>query len=152
VRANPGDELAASTVGRGRLRASRADREHVIDVLKAAFVQGLLTKDELDMRVGQTFESRTYGELDALTADIPTGLIRAQPQHISAPPQVPSPQNRVVNSCACATLAVLAMSAALFMGDSELFYLVAAAILGTFLIAAGRMIYSSHKRRNEQQH
>jgi hypothetical protein len=33
--ARPGDEIAA---GRSRLRASAADREQVIDVLKAAFV------------------------------------------------------------------------------------------------------------------
>jgi hypothetical protein len=152
VRANPGDEMGASTAGRGLLRASRADREHVIDVLKDAFVLGLLTKDELDMRVGQTFESKTYGELTALTADIPAGLVVARPQRVSARPPVPSPQNTVVNSCACATLAVLAMAAAVFLGNSELLYLVVAAIFGTLLIAAGRIIYSSHKKRfNEQQ-
>lgn len=152
MRANPGDEMAASAVGRGALRASRAEREQVIEVLKAAFVQGLLTKDELDMRVGQTLEPRTYAELGALTADIPAGLVAAQPQRVSARPQVPSPQNSVVNSCACATLAVLAMTAAFFLGNSESFYFVAAAIVGTLLIAAGRMIYSSHQRRsNEQQ-
>ena len=77
--AKPGDEMAAAAAGRGRLRASHADREHVLDVLKAAFVQGLLTKNEFDMRVGQTFASRTYAELAALTADIPAGLIGAQP-------------------------------------------------------------------------
>jgi hypothetical protein len=55
------------------LRASHADREHVIDVLKAAFVQGRLTKDELDLRVGQTFASRTFADLTALTADLPAG-------------------------------------------------------------------------------
>jgi hypothetical protein len=31
-------------------------------VLKAAFVQGRLTKDELDARVGQAFASRTYAQ------------------------------------------------------------------------------------------
>lgn len=36
----PGDELAAGVAGRGSLRASHADRERVIEVLKAAFVQG----------------------------------------------------------------------------------------------------------------
>ena len=36
----PGDEIAAGTAGRGRLRASRAEREQAIEVLKAAFVQG----------------------------------------------------------------------------------------------------------------
>jgi Domain of unknown function (DUF1707) len=152
MRAYPGDEMPPCAADRGRLRASRADREHVIDVLKAAFVQGLLTKDELDMRVGQTFESRTYAELAALTADIPAGLGGVQPQRISARPQVPSPQNSIVNSCACATLAVLAMTAAFFMGNSELFYLVVAAVLGTLITAGGRMIYSSHKKRSNELH
>jgi hypothetical protein len=57
----------------GRFRASDADREQVIDTLKVAFVQGRLTKDELDARAGQTFASRTYAELAAATADIPAG-------------------------------------------------------------------------------
>src|SRR5216110_986159 len=48
VAAEPGNEMAAGATGRGRLRASHADREHVIAMLKAAFVQGRLTKDELD--------------------------------------------------------------------------------------------------------
>ena len=63
----------AGAAGRGCLRASRADREHVIDVLKAAFVQGRLTKDELDLRAGQAFASRTFADLTALTADLPAG-------------------------------------------------------------------------------
>ena len=42
-------------------------------MLKAAFVQALLTKDELDVRAGQTLEPRTSAELAALTADIPAG-------------------------------------------------------------------------------
>ena len=57
----------------GQLRTSHADREQAIDVLKAAFVQGRLTKDEFDLRVGQVFASRTYAALDALTAGIPDG-------------------------------------------------------------------------------
>jgi DNA-binding PadR family transcriptional regulator len=60
-------------------RASDADREHVIDMLKAAFVQGRLTRDELDVRVGQALASRTYAGLGALTADIPAGLTGARP-------------------------------------------------------------------------
>jgi hypothetical protein len=52
----------------------------VIDVLKAAFVQGRLTKDEFDLRVGQAFAARTYAELADVTADIPAGLIGAQPR------------------------------------------------------------------------
>ena len=76
--AKPGDQMAGGTVGRGRLLASHADREQVTDTLKAAFVQGLLTKDESDLQVGQTLGSRTYAELAAVTADIPGRLIGAQ--------------------------------------------------------------------------
>ncbi|HET6192876.1 MAG TPA: DUF1707 domain-containing protein, partial [Trebonia sp.] len=63
----------------GQLRTSDADREQAIDVLKAAFVQGLLSKDEFSLRVGQVIASRTFAELGALTADIPGWLTRAQP-------------------------------------------------------------------------
>jgi hypothetical protein len=77
--AGPGDEIAAGKAGRGHLRASHADREQVIDTVKAAFVQGMLAKDEFDLRVGQAFAARTCGELAALTADLPAGLAAAGP-------------------------------------------------------------------------
>jgi hypothetical protein len=77
--AEPGDEIAAGAGGRNHLRASNADREQVIGLLKSAFVQGRLTKDEFDLRVGRALTSRTCAELAALTADIPAGLIGAQP-------------------------------------------------------------------------
>ena len=70
--AGPGDEIeAAGGRGRGELRASHADREQVVSTLKAAFVQGMLAKDEFDQRVGRAFASRTHAELAALTADLP---------------------------------------------------------------------------------
>jgi hypothetical protein len=65
--------------GRGCRRASRADREQAVDVLKAAFVQGRLTKDEFDARIGLTFTARVCAELAAVTADIPARLAGAQP-------------------------------------------------------------------------
>ena len=66
----PQDPAAA---GRDRLRAGHADREQVIDTLKDAFADGRLTRGELDARAGQAFAARTYGDLAALTADIPAG-------------------------------------------------------------------------------
>jgi hypothetical protein len=143
--------MAAASAGRGRLRASHADRELVLNILKAAFVQGLLTKDELDMRVGQTFSSRTYAELAALTADIPPGVIAAQPLPKAARPQSPHPQNKVVNSCACAGLAVLALGAALRSGNFGLFLVVVVAIFGVLLVARGWMVCTSHKKRSRRQ-
>jgi len=53
----PGDDLAAAS--RGRMRSSHADREQAIEVLKAAFAQGRLDKDELDARAGQALAART---------------------------------------------------------------------------------------------
>jgi hypothetical protein len=73
VMAGPGYQRAADAAGRGHLRASQADREQAVDALKAAFVQGRLTKDEFDARIGQTLASRTYAELATVTADIPVG-------------------------------------------------------------------------------
>jgi DNA-binding beta-propeller fold protein YncE len=77
----PGDEQAAGELGRGHLRASHADRERVIAAHKAAFIQGRLTKDEFDSRVGRALGSRTYAELAALTADIPAGLAGPVARH-----------------------------------------------------------------------
>jgi hypothetical protein len=89
----PADEIAAGAGGRTHLRASHADREQVIDMLKTAFVQGRLAKDEFDLRVGQVLTSRTYADLNALTAGIPTGLITAQsPDPARTPATVPAPK------------------------------------------------------------
>ena len=57
----------------GRLRASNTDRERAVDVLKAAFAEGRLTKDEYDDRIANVFASRTYADLAALTSDLPAG-------------------------------------------------------------------------------
>jgi Domain of unknown function (DUF1707) len=79
VTARPGAEWAAIAAGRAHLLASQADREQMIDELKAAFVQGRLTKDEFDARVAQTLTSRTYAELATVTAGIPAVPARADP-------------------------------------------------------------------------
>jgi DUF1707 SHOCT-like domain len=63
--------MAAAQGRSGDLRASHADREQVIGALKAAFVEGRLTEDELDTRAGQVYASRTYTELAEVVADIP---------------------------------------------------------------------------------
>lgn len=54
-----------------RLRVSDADRERTADVLRGAFVEGRLTQDELDARLGQAYGARTYADLAAPTADLP---------------------------------------------------------------------------------
>ena len=80
----PGEPGTAAAMGRGGLRASDADREQAIDTLKAAFVQGWLTRDQLGARAGQALLSRTYAELAAVTDGIP-----ARPA-VVAPPALPA--------------------------------------------------------------
>jgi DUF1707 SHOCT-like domain len=74
-----GDHIASDAAGHGRLGASHADCEQVIEVLKTAFVQGRLTKDEFGARVGQAFTSQTYAELTEVIADLPAGPMGARP-------------------------------------------------------------------------
>jgi DUF1707 SHOCT-like domain len=90
--AGPGGEIAAGAEGSSHLRASHADREQAIELLKAAFVQKRLARDEFDLRVGQALASRTYADLAAVTANIPGGLTRAQ---LPQPAQKPADKDAV---------------------------------------------------------
>jgi Domain of unknown function (DUF1707) len=98
--ARPGDEIAAAgSGGDGHLRASRADREQVVELLKAAFVEDRLTKEELDARVGQALASRIYADLAAVTADIPAGPT-AVPSRQPARARNRAPRSRTVRDVA----------------------------------------------------
>jgi hypothetical protein len=123
----PGDEMAvAHGQGRGQFRASHADREQVIELLKIAFVQDRLTKDELDMRVGRALAARTGAELAALTADIPAEraavrLARPPARAASGPtrPLVPARRRPLAKAAAgsggCLALAAAAVGASFIL-------------------------------------
>jgi hypothetical protein len=53
--------------------ASAADRDRMIDLLKTAFGEGRLTKDEFDERCTRVMNARTYGDLAPIVADLPGG-------------------------------------------------------------------------------
>jgi Domain of unknown function (DUF1707) len=76
-----------AAAGPGDIRASHADRERVIDTVKAAFARGQLTAGELDARVGQALTARTYAELARPAKPVP-----AQPRRS---------RNRLVNRGVC---------------------------------------------------
>jgi hypothetical protein len=57
----------------GYLLASTADRDSAVEVLKAGYAEGRLTKDEYEGRAEQAFTARTLGDLARLTADLPGG-------------------------------------------------------------------------------
>jgi hypothetical protein len=113
----PEDPAAA---GRDRLRAAHADREQVIEALKDAFVQGRLTRDELDVRAGRALAARTHAELAALTADIPGDPAATGP----ARPPAPAPVRRrplaraAAGSGICLVIAAAAVRVA-FLVDSD---------------------------------
>jgi hypothetical protein len=56
---------------RATLRASDADREQVAERLRRATTEGRLAADELEQRLEAALSARTYGQLDALVADLP---------------------------------------------------------------------------------
>ncbi|MEV5594844.1 DUF1707 and DUF4190 domain-containing protein [Streptomyces sp. NPDC052496] len=69
------------------MRASHADRERAVDVLKAGFAEGRLPQQEYEQRIGRAYQAQTHAELQLLVADLPQGPV---PQSQFAPrPAVP---------------------------------------------------------------
>lgn len=98
----PGQGLAAgSYLG---LRASTTDQDRALQVLKASFVEGRLTKDELDLRAGQVFVARYFAELMAITSDLPAGPFGRLPAH-PVTPAFPRTSRLAVAALACACAA-----------------------------------------------
>lgn len=67
------------------LRASAADRDRTIAVLKAGFVEGRITKLELDLRVAEALGTRYFADLMALIDDLPAGAFARLPAHRAVP-------------------------------------------------------------------
>jgi hypothetical protein len=62
------------------IRASDADRERTVRVLRSSGANGQLTVDELDERVEAAYAARTRGELERLVEDL--GEIRDRPADV----------------------------------------------------------------------
>src|SRR5213592_4778243 len=69
------------------LRASDADRDHVVGVLRRHAEAGRLTVDELDERCSAALSAVTVGDLRALVRDLPTEPPAAPPAR--KPPKLP---------------------------------------------------------------
>lgn len=143
----PEDNMAALAARRGRLLAAQADREQAIGVLKTAFVQGRLTKDEFDLRVGQTFVSRTYAGLAAITADIPAELAADQPPPAPAPAQARPPMSDAAKASLSVTIAVAVMVVATVLTHGYALVVFIPFYLMGLLVAAAQMLASRHEKR-----
>ena len=105
----------------GHLRAADADREQVVEILTAAFVQGRLNLDELSLRAGLALASRTYAELAATIDDLPAPPLKVPPLD-----RMPASAKAVVWA-ACAIVAVPAVWTAFltYYGGFLILFLVA---------------------------
>jgi hypothetical protein len=56
---------------RVNLRASDADREHVVSRLHKAATEGRIASEELEQRVADALKARTYGDLEQTVSDLP---------------------------------------------------------------------------------
>ena len=74
------------------MRASDVDRDRVAGVLREHTAQGRITMDEFNERLEQLYQSKTYGELARLTADLPDVDLRNPPAEL--PGRTPAPQER----------------------------------------------------------
>jgi Domain of unknown function (DUF1707) len=145
----PDDQPAA---GGGHLRAAHADREQVVAVLKAAFVQGRLTKDELDTRVAQALASKTYADLSALTADIPPfPLIPSAPIRSAAPGLASTPARtlrRGAHRSVMCLITGIALTEGAFLANNA-FFLILACL--AFIAASGFIGYGIIDARQERR-
>jgi hypothetical protein len=75
------------------LRAADADRAAVAGILGEHMARGRLTLDEYDERLTRAYAARTFGELEALTADLPPHL----PEQVSPTPPATRRAGHVVH-------------------------------------------------------
>lgn len=143
--------MAASEAGRGHLRVSHTDREHVIGTLKTAFVQGRLTKDELDARVGQTFASRTYSELAALTADLPAGLSEARPPRQPVRTQPRPAMNTAAKVGICVAVAVVVPTVLSFVTGGLALFMFAPFYIVALVAACAQILISRHEEKRSRR-
>jgi hypothetical protein len=96
----PSGRAVVPASGKGALRASHADRDHVAELLRVAAGDGRLSPEELDERLELALTARTYDELAALVTDLPavgTAVSPATP--LSPALATPEPKDLVRLHC-----------------------------------------------------
>lgn len=121
---------------RTSLRASDADRDQIAERLRKATAEGRLLAEELEERLEATFSARTYGELDAVVADLPSAPVRRRER----------PRPPALNPISVIALFILAPVILSLM-------LAAAVVVATLFSAWGALLivgwlFFGHARRN----
>ncbi|MGK5638810.1 DUF1707 SHOCT-like domain-containing protein [Streptomyces sp. URMC 126] len=81
---NPSSGDSAEDVPPGDMKASHADRDQVVEILRDAAGDGMLTLEELEERVEAAMAARTLADLAALTRDLPVSPAPSDPGTRSA--------------------------------------------------------------------
>ena len=112
---------------RATLKASDADREQVAERLRHATAEGRLLAEELEERLEAVFSARTYGELDAVVADLP-GTTPARRRQASRSLSIPPP---------------VVIVALVFLAPVIVSLLIAAVVVITTLFAAWAVVLAA---------
>jgi hypothetical protein len=126
----------------------------VIGALKAAFIQGRLTEDELGARAGQVYASRTYAELADVTAEV-TADLPAEPT-AARPSRDPWRATKIAWRVVYATIAPGLVALVLIPGGprttgADVVILAAVVYLLFWILGVSVMVASRHAKRSGSQ-
>jgi ribosomal protein L13E len=123
-------------------------RQQVASTLRASLVQGRLTEDEFDERMGQAAASRSRAELAALIADLPVG-------RMDAPARPPTSKD--VRVGVGVTIAAVGVIAAILLTSPDnalaflAFILAAVTLLVAPIVTLGVMVDVRRQKRHGGQ-
>jgi len=134
---------------RSTLRCSDAERERVVSFLREQAIEGRLTSEELEERVGRAYAAVTRGDLDRLVVDLPTPPVR--PRYVRPARRGPNPVPVILAALALLALpwaigtaawVVFALGIALFATLAVL-----AIAAAPFIVAIALVVMAARRRR-----
>ncbi len=131
---------------RATLKASDADRDQIAERLRKATAEGRLLAEELEERLEATFSARTYGELDAVVADLPG--VTARRRERSRPPALTLDPVHVLALFIIAPVVVALIIAAAVVVATVFSAWGLLLIVGWFMFGRGRLHYWGSYRRS----
>lgn len=105
----------------GYMRATDADRETVLRILRDAYAEGKISQAEFDSRSTAAMNAKTYDELSTLTTDLPASIPVAPPR-----PYPPAPYGPATTSGLAVAALVCGVGQIMFWGVGA----IAAIVLG----------------------
>jgi hypothetical protein len=120
--------------GLAAIRASDEDRERVAARLRDAAAEGRLLTEELEQRLEAAFAARTYGQLDAVLADLP-GRRLARPR-----------RPRQGSSLVVPALAILAVPLVLAVIAAVVFLITGVLAAWMLWLVLGWWFFGPHRR------